>query len=150
MTARSYTAGRAEKVARITGKPFEIQINDGAPYRCVTHTTPAQLSSLVAQAGRLESTNSLPGDYSSQEYLLRILLDPAEHERLHDEFRSDDPDLMIVLAPAQMTAILSDFITYLGGADIPFESSEPSSATPSIIGGSSAPRSQPRDLVSIR
>ena len=120
-----------------------MRINDGPPYHCVTHTTVAPVQSLVVQSTRQIQSFSMPGDFSPPEYTLRQIIDPTEHDRLYDEFRSADPDLMIVLGDDETAEILRDFVSYLGGG-IPFESSALSSDTPSITGGPSGRNSRPK------
>lgn len=138
MAERKYTANRAEKVARITGQAWEFHLNDGAPYHCVTNVTPASVQARVTSAARAIQGLAVPSGYSPPEWVLREIIDPSDHERLHDEFLSVDPALMIVVGDEEAGEIVRDFLSYLGGG-LPFELSAPSAGSPSTTGLSSVP-----------
>jgi hypothetical protein len=136
--ARSYIENRAEKVARMFGRPYEFIVNDSDPYRCITGVSIPQVQSLISQAARLVQTMSHPADSSPVEYMLRQIVAPEQHARLHDEFVCNDPKLVIMLGDEDVADIVRDFIAYLAGG-LPFESSEPSADGSSITGTSSEP-----------
>lgn len=149
MAARSYTANRSERIARITGEAWEFTVNDGDPYACRTGMTGPAVQARAIEVQRvLNTTGTTSSGGSVAEDLLREIVDPSMHDRLAAEFRSTDPHLMIVLTDKEAAEVVRDFIEFLAGG-VPFEQPQLSLVTPSKTGGVSEPTSQRPALVEI-
>ncbi len=140
--AKDYNLNRALKLERIYGKPFEIRINDEAPFRCVSKMTIPQF---IAHLNRIQEhvtkTGSLEG-YSEVEVILRAMIDPADHDRLHEGFTTSDPAKVILLDLNDCNEVAKDLATYLSGGDLPL-GPLPLLSDGELIPGSDSPESSP-------